>query len=115
MGLSASRIWTHPSARGLRLHVDGRGGEHPELDQERDHVAEVAIGDVQRRQQRADPQGGQGDQPEDHRRQQQQAGPGHDPVIDHHRQQQAEGDQRNRPPPRRPPRTGSPAGGNRSW
>src|SRR5262249_1224928 len=40
--------------RGWRLddlHVDSWRGEHPELNQEGNHVTEVAIGDVQRGQQ----------------------------------------------------------------
>ena len=36
-----------------RLHVDRRRGEHPDLHQKRNHVLEIAIGDVQGGQQSA--------------------------------------------------------------
>src|SRR5262245_360997 len=38
------------AAVGPRLHVHGRGGEHPELDEEWDYVPEVTVHDVQGRQ-----------------------------------------------------------------
>ena len=115
MGLSVRRSWSHPVGSAFGCMYTRRRREHPDLDQKRDHVAEIAVGDVQGRQQRPDSQGRQQRSPPRSPAPAASPEPGSDPVVHHHAEQQARTRRRNPQPPPRPPRTGPPAGENRSW
>ena len=53
IGLTHSNHATERTFVAAWLHVNCRRGEHPDLDQEWNHVTEIAIGNIQRREQRS--------------------------------------------------------------
>ncbi len=85
---------SQPAGGGLVRHAIHRSrGEHPQLDQERRHVAEIAVGDLQAGQQRADARRGHDEQRVNHGQKEQIPCRRHQ-FPRHHHNEQSRRDQR---------------------